>query len=237
MTKKITTILTGIFLILLGTTNISQAHVNKQTLTAKQKAIIPIAAFTAKGYLDKLKTSLNEGLDKGLTINEIKEVLVQIYAYCGFPRSLNGITTFMNVLEERKQQGIKDEVGKEASLLPTDKSRLELGTQIQTFLVGAPVGGATMEFAPAIDLFLKDHLFGDIFGRDNLDYESREIATLAALTTIKGAEEQLQSHFNISMNIGLKAQQLEEFIVVLQNTVGQPEATTAKTVLTNVLNK
>lgn len=33
-----------------------------------------------------------------ITINEIKEVLVQMYAYCGFPRSLNGINTFMTVV-------------------------------------------------------------------------------------------------------------------------------------------
>jgi len=52
--------------------------------------------------LEHLKTQLNTGLDAGITINEITEVLVQLYAYCGFPRSLNGITTFMAVLEERK---------------------------------------------------------------------------------------------------------------------------------------
>jgi 4-carboxymuconolactone decarboxylase len=32
-----------------------------------------------------------------LTVNEIKEILVQMYAYAGFPRSLNGINAFMAV--------------------------------------------------------------------------------------------------------------------------------------------
>jgi alkylhydroperoxidase/carboxymuconolactone decarboxylase family protein YurZ len=64
-------------------------------LNAKQRAIIPIAAFTANGDLAKLRTALNESLDAGLTVNEIKEVLVQLYAYAGFPRNLNGIGTFM----------------------------------------------------------------------------------------------------------------------------------------------
>ena len=58
-----------------------------QALSAKQQSIVTIAAFTANGDLQKLKTALNEGLDAGLTVNEIKEVLVQMYAYCGFPRA------------------------------------------------------------------------------------------------------------------------------------------------------
>src|SRR6185369_13985594 len=80
-----------------------------QALSSKQQGIIPIAAFTAKGDLEKLKVSLNEGLDAGLTVNEIKEILVQLYAYAGFPRSLNGIGTFMGVMEDRQKKGIKDE--------------------------------------------------------------------------------------------------------------------------------
>lgn len=81
-------------------------------LNRKQQGVIPIAALTAKGDLVDLKTALNEGLDAGLTVNEIKEVLVQLYAYSGFPRSLNRISTFMSVIAEREQKGIKDEIGR-----------------------------------------------------------------------------------------------------------------------------
>ena len=63
---------------------------NNQTLNAKEQSIVTISAFTAKGDLENLQKALNRGLDSGLTVNEIKEVLVQMYAYCGFPRSLNG---------------------------------------------------------------------------------------------------------------------------------------------------
>ena len=107
-----------------------------QALSSKQQSIIPIAAFTAKGDLEKLKVSLNEGLNAGLAVNEIKEILVQLYAYTGFPRSLNGIGTFMTVMEERQKKGIKDEIGREASPFPANKSSVELGTEIQTSLVG-----------------------------------------------------------------------------------------------------
>ncbi|MDQ3816778.1 MAG: carboxymuconolactone decarboxylase family protein, partial [Acidobacteriota bacterium] len=76
---------------------------NNQTLNTKEQSIMTISAFTAKGDLEQLRKALNKGLDAGLTVNEIKEVLVQLYAYCGFPRSLNGISTLMSVLDDRKK--------------------------------------------------------------------------------------------------------------------------------------
>ena len=68
--------------------------------------------------------------------------------------------------------------------------------------------GPLFEFAPAIDTFLKTHLFGDIFARDNLDWQSRELATVGALAAMAGVESQLQAHIRISMNVGLSAAQL-----------------------------
>jgi alkylhydroperoxidase/carboxymuconolactone decarboxylase family protein YurZ len=218
-------------------TTVSQAQTtNNQGLNAKQQGIVTIAAFTAKGDLERLKTALNEGLDAGLTVNEIKEVLVQMYAYCGFPRSLNGISTFMSVMEERKAKGIKDEIGKEASPLPTNKSRIELGAKIQTSLIGAPASGAIYTFTPAIDVFLKDHLFGDIFGRDNLDFQSREIATISALASMEGVNSQLQSHFKVGFNTGLTEAQMMSLISVLEAKVDKKEAANAKEVLNIVLS-
>ncbi len=237
MNKKPTIILAVILIAVLSIVTIPEARtMTNGDLNAKQNRIITIAAFTAKGDLQKLKTALNEGLDAGLTINEIKEILVQMYAYTGFPRSLNGINTFMGVLEEREQQGIKDKPGKEASPMPADKNSIEVGTEIQTRLIGAPATGKYIAFAPAIDAFLKGHLFGDIFGRDNLDFQSREIATISALTSLGGVESQLRSHLNIGMNIGLTEAQLKNLFSVLEAKVSKREADTAKEILRDVLS-
>ncbi|MGM7719818.1 (R)-mandelonitrile lyase [Metabacillus sp. Hm71] len=207
-----------------------------KALNAKQENIVTIAAFTAEGDLPKLKIALNEGLNAGLTVNDIKEILVQLYAYAGFPRSLNGITALMDVLEEREAKGIKDEIGKEASPLPSDKSSIELGTEIQTSLAGRPVTGAVYEFVPVMDEFLKGHLFGDIFGRDNLDFQSREIATIAALANMEGVNSQLQAHFSIGSNVGLTEHQMRGIISVLKAEVGNKEANNAAGVLDNFIS-
>ena len=58
-----------------------------QALSAQQQRMIPIAAFTAnRADMDKLDNSVcDAGLEAGLTVHEIKEILVQMYAYAGFP--------------------------------------------------------------------------------------------------------------------------------------------------------
>lgn len=237
MNKKITIILMVIIIAALCIVNFSEAQtMTNQGLNAKQEKIVTIAAFTANGDLHKLKTALNEGLDAGLTINEIKEILVQMYAYAGFPRSLNGINTFIGVLEERQQKGIKDVLGKEPGSMPANKSSIELGTEIQTHLIGAPATGKYITFAPAIDAFLKGHLFGDIFGRDNLDYQSRELATISALASVEGVNPQLQSHVNVGLNTGLTEAQLRSLIAVLEANVGKKEATNTHEILGKVLS-
>jgi hypothetical protein len=98
-----------------------------ETLTAEQQSIVAVSALTAIGDLAKLNIALNRGLDAGLTVNESKEVLVHLYAYCGFPRSLNGINTLMAVIEERKKKGIDDEVGPDASRIKQDGNKYERG--------------------------------------------------------------------------------------------------------------
>src|SRR5947207_4392863 len=75
---------------LLGSINMNAQTIKDRALDAWQQNIVMISGLTATGDLEHLRTALNSGLDGGLTVNEIKDVLVQMYAYCGFPRSRVG---------------------------------------------------------------------------------------------------------------------------------------------------
>jgi len=213
---------------------------NDQSLNLRQRAIIPIAAFTADGDIDRLKPALGAGLDNGLTVNEIKEVLVHLYAYVGFPRSLNALGAFMGVVDERKAQGIEDVLGKEASPVPLDFDKDQYGAQVRAKLAGLEkdISGAKwQEFTPVIDTFLKEHLFADIFVRDVLSHQDRELVTIAALANLSGAEGQLYFHLGAAMNTGLSAEQLQDFVAVLGENVGKEQGKSAGNVLTKVLEK
>jgi 4-carboxymuconolactone decarboxylase len=191
-----------------------------ETLSLPQRAIVPIAAFASAGDIDRLSKALEQGLDAGLTVSETREVLVQLYAYAGFPRSLNALAELMKVVEKRRARGVQDTQGVTPHRpIPKGDALLAAGTANQTKLSGAPVKGALFDFAPAIDEFLKTHLFGDIFERDNLDWQSREIATVSILSAMSGLESQLQSHVRISMNVGITANQLHQLSQVLEDEV------------------
>jgi alkylhydroperoxidase/carboxymuconolactone decarboxylase family protein YurZ len=228
-------LLSGLFSVgLVQLSNAQQSMSVIQTLNAKEQNIITISAFTAKGDLVQLQNALTNGLDAGLTINEIKEVLVHLYAYCGFPRSLQGINTFMAVLETRKAKGITDKLGKQSMPVKDDGSKYLRGKNVLEALTGQPekepkTGYAA--FSPVIDTFLKEHLFADIFGRDILTYSEREIATLSALISLGGVEPMMQGHMRIALHLGMTESKLGEIASLIETKVGIKEANDARRVL------
>jgi len=240
--KKITTqLLIGLLLITSGFSKKLYAENTNETsmeLSVKQQSIIPIAAYTAVGELEKLKPALNDGLDAGLTINEIKEAIVHLYAYCGFPRSIRGLQTFMEVLDERKAKGIIDETGAEASPVNDDRTKYERGKANLEALIGRSLDGPQTgyaAFAPVIEIFLKEHLFADIFDRDVLNYAERELVTVSVISAIGNAEPMLRSHLTICLNVGFSPEQLQEFVGIIKSTIGKKAAKNAQAVLNEVL--
>jgi alkylhydroperoxidase/carboxymuconolactone decarboxylase family protein YurZ len=235
---QILTIL-AVFCCLTGSLYGQEFTVSDKNLSARQQSIIPIAALTAKGELEQLKPALNAGLDAGLTINETKEIMVHLYAYCGFPRSIRGLQTFMEVLDERKAKGINDETGVDASPISDERSKYDRGKANLEKLIGRPLTGPQTgyaAFAPVIEIFLKEHLFADIFDRDVLTFAERELVTVSVISAIGNAEPMLRSHLAICMNVGFTPEQLKEFVRIIKSTVGKKEAKAAQAVLNEVID-
>lgn len=224
MSKKTLLRLAFLFMLALNTLKMSAQvdTVMNQPLSSRQQSIVLIAALTATGDLEDLKKQLNAGLDAGLSVNEIKEILVQLYAYCGFPRSLNAINSFKVVLDERKAKGIQDTIGKEIVVADT-KDKYEQGRKVLETLTQTPQSKPAAgfgEFAPRIDAFLKEHLFADIFASDVLDYQQRELTTISALSAMTGVTSQLQSHLRIGKNMGLSTAQLVQVAELIGQHIG-----------------
>ena len=182
-------------------------------LTPRQQALSAIAACEAKNDQIALAAALNEGFDNGLTVSEAKEALSQLYAYTGFPRSLNALGTLQAVMADREAKGLKTDSGREADPLPADFDALKQGTQVQTKLSGQPFN---YTFAPQTDYYLKAHLFGDIFARNNLSFADREIVTVSAIACLAGCEPQLAAHVTGARNLGVKDDELQALPEVLE---------------------
>ena len=238
MKTKFFTILTVIALLIPGIFPASGSSETK--LTPRQQSIVLIAAFTASGDMDRLKPAAAQGLEAGLTINEIKEVMVHLYAYTGFPRTLNALTAFRGVLDARREEGRQDVAGKEASPVPAGFNRDEYGAKIRAMLAGRETdfaGTPWQQFSPIADTFLKEHLFADLFVRDVISHQDRELATIAALGNMTGTEGQLFFHLGAAMNTGLTKSQMEEFVSIMKNGVGEARGQSAQKVLAQVLKR
>lgn len=217
--------------------NIMDAQTNSaltHELPLQEQGIVIISALTAAGDLESLKNQLNTGLDAGLKINEIKEILVQLYAYCGFPRSLNSINVFKGVLEERKAKGIIDTVGKTISVSSPTTDKYEQGRKVLETLTKTPQAKPAPgfgEFAPRIDAFLKEHLFADVFDSDVLTYKQRELVTISALAAMTGVGPQLQSHVGIGRNTGITDDELVQVSDLIEKYISRTQANTLRVIL------
>ena len=209
-------------------------EMNTLTFTTEQAAsMAAIACNEAKADYTALAQAINEGFDNGLTVSQIKEALSQLYAYTGFPRSLNALGTLQKVIAEREAKGLKTEAGEDASPLPNNYDALKQGTEVQTQVSG---GAFNYDFCPAEDYYLKAHLFGDIFARDNLTFADRELITVSALSGLENVMPQLQAHVRGALNMGLTEAQLRSIPEALKANGLLSEASRAEAAIVAVVD-
>lgn len=211
-----------------------------RVLAEREQAIVTVASYTGKGDLENLKQAFVQALDAGMTVNEINEVVIHAYAYCGFPRSLRAIQTLMQVVEERKADGITDVIGRGASIITDNRSRYERGCDVLAEISGvpadAPKAGYAI-FAPTIELFLKEHLFADLFERDLLTYRERELTTVSVLAGVGGVEPMFGSHAAICMHLGVTPEQLSAMLNIVEMNLGKTYSEPLRKVLNQLTEK
>lgn len=83
------------------------------------------------------------------------------------------------------------------------------------------------DIAPDLARYIIEFPFGDVYNRPGLDLKSREIATVAALTTLGNAISQLKVHINGALNVGVSRQEIIEIIIQMAVYAGFPAALNA----------
>lgn len=209
-------------------------------LDLKSKEIVVVAALTAMGNAQpQLKVHINGALNTGSSVNELKEVILQMSVYSGFPSSINGMNALKEVLAERQIHGFKDEIGKSATETKS-LDRLKLGEKELSKLDNLQVErlkSAYNDFSPELVKFTLEYGYADIFSRDNLSEKYRQIATISALTALGTAQPQLKFHINAGLNIGLKETEIKEVILLMTVYSGFPSAINGTNILKEVINE
>ena len=188
--------------------------VNSQTLTERQKGLAACACLMAQGDLERLEPAVKMSLDNDVTINELKEAFSQLYAYTGFPRSLNALGVLNKVLENKQPSWQEGKPWTRPAEWDDAKAAYELGKKNQTQLSGRSFD---YDFCPQDDYYLKSHLFGDIFAGDQLSHADREIVTVAALSGLEGVAPQLAAHKRGAVNMGNSLELVDELCAWLDS--------------------
>lgn len=182
--------------------------ISGQTLTERQKLLCACASLEAQGDLERLAPAIRMALDGGVTVNELKETFSQLYAYTGFPRSLNALGVLQKVLENKQENWQEGKPWTRPELWDDAEKALKQGTEVQARLIGGKP--FDYDFCPQDDYYLKSHLFGDIFAGDQFSAADRELVTVAALSSLKGVEPQLASHKAGAVNMGNTKEHVDE---------------------------
>ena len=79
----------------------------REEVDLKTRELCTVSALTVLGTIPQLKDHINAALNVGNTPIEIVEIIMQMTAYCGFPKAINGIVAAKEVFEERDLLPIK----------------------------------------------------------------------------------------------------------------------------------
>ena len=190
------------------------ATIQGQTMIERQKGLAACACLMAQGDLERLEPAVKMALDNGVTINELKEAFSQLYAYTGFPRSLNALGVLNKVLDNKQPSWQEGKPWKRPEIWDDAAKALKQGTEVQTKLSGRSFD---YNFCPQDDYYLKSHLFGDIFASDQLSAADRELVTVAALSGLEGVVPQLAAHKQGAVNMGNSQELVDELCAWLDS--------------------
>lgn len=110
------------------------------------------------------------------------------------------------------------------------KTRFQTGME-NLNLIDGTIGGNVItsleDIAPDIGKYIVEFAFGDIYSREILSLQEREIITLTSLLTSGGCENQLNVHINASLNVGISKEKIIETFIHCIPYVGFPKVLNA----------
>lgn len=191
-------------------------------LDMKTREMLTVTSLTAQQTLPQLKAHLNAALNAGVKPVELRETIYQCAPFIGFPKTLNAIGVFNEVIKER---GLESELT--ASATVTEENRHQKGAAIQQPLYGNEIAeamrGLPDDMGSEVARFLTEFCFGDIYTRRGLDLKTRELMAIAVLVT-NGQTSVLKSHIQGAIKAGNTKEEVTAAIIQCLPYVGFPNA-------------
>lgn len=196
----------------------------RNVLTREERFAVQLGGLAALGLsAAELTGELAILLEEGCGPDLAEDILTQMAAYIGYPRTRRCLTSLKEALASRGQSG---EV-REAAAPPTGAAeRRATGTEDYARLNPEALNTINAAFgalAPdVIDLTFR--IFGDVYASSRQPLGLRQLATIATLAVLGSAAPQLRFHIGAGMHVGLTTEQLVEVVGWVQFFAGAPAA-------------
>jgi 4-carboxymuconolactone decarboxylase len=92
---------------------------------------------------------------------------------------------------------------------------------------GKDVIESLQNVAPDLGKYIIEFAFGDIYCRDGLNLQEREMVTITSLLTAGGCERQLEVHINGALNVGISPRKVVETFLQCIPYTGFPKVLNA----------
>lgn len=110
------------------------------------------------------------------------------------------------------------------------KTKFDLGME-NLNLIDGDGGQAVIDslknIAPDAGKYIVEFAFGEIYSRENLTLQEKELITITSLLSIGGCEKQLNVHINASLNIGISPKKIIDTFIQCIPYVGFPRVLNA----------
>ncbi len=187
------------------------------------------------GDFPQLKAHINGALNAGNTPIEIRETIYQCAPFIGFPKTLNAISVFNEVIKER---GLEKEL--KSTKTTNENNRYKKGFEIQNPMYGDEIvqnmKGLPDDMGADVARYLTEVCFGDFYTRDGLDLKTRELMTISILTTT-GNTGVLKSHIKGNLKAGNSIETITAAIIQVMPYVGFPNTFAALKTVKDVMSE
>ena len=204
-------------------------------LDIKTRELLTVTSLTVMQTLPQLKAHINGALNAGNTPIEIRETIYQCAPFIGFPKTLNAISVFNEVIKER---GLEKEL--KSTKTTNENNRYKKGDEIQNPMYGDEIvqnmKGLPDDMGADVARYLTEVCFGDFYTREGLDLKKRELMTIAILTTT-GNTGVLKSHIKGNLKAGNSIETITAAIIQVMPYVGFPNSFAALKTVKDVMSE
>ena len=196
-------------------------------LSKRDRNLIVLTMLATLHQTNQLKYYVPGGLNHGLTVVEIREIMTHVAAYAGFPRALDAMAETNRILTEL---GHRPQNGK----LPgaekfSNAERRQRGVEVMAKLSGNPaadpekvITAMAGKLGP-LGAYGIDFAFGEVWARSELSRRDRSLLVVSVLTAL-GRTKELHIHVPAAIRHGVTKAELEELMLTAFAYAGAPLA-------------